>query len=610
MQNNDAFTRAAKAIHTSKPKGSTTKARKVDMPAGQYTDEWLVGVLKDAGVDVFYEETKLGITYHYVQCPNESEHTVDTKKSDAKVYIYCGRPVFKCHHGHCADLKWRYYARAVGIPWSSDQRSSLRLSQYTDIDQAELFAAEYGEIVRYSKATGFLRYDGQKWEESDLKVQRLVHILTDRQLKEAKADLAEARRLCDESLEKNGGTGVDPDAKAAYKAADTYRREVIKRRSSQKIKATLTEAAPLVEIDVKQLDCDGLLLNTPGGTVDLRTGEIRQHDPADYCTKITSVAPDDAGREIFEEFLDQITCNDADLKRYLQEIAGEIAIGEVKQEELFIVTGPGGNGKSTYFNLLYRVLGDYAGLLSSDVLITGSRKNKSPELAELRGKRMILAAELEEGQRLDTGMIKKIASTDPIRAERKYKDPFDFIPSHSVILYTNHLPKVGARDSGTWDRLRVIPFNARFRNTDGEVKDYASVLYEKAGGAVLSWIIEGARRCVAAGFKIKLPNCVTSALTEYREANDWLTAFLAEQCLVGSSCACMSGDVYRKYREYCGEMGEFPRSSAEFKKALEEIGIKHKRTNTGGVYLGICLKSWEKIQADRLQAAHERDRGA
>lgn len=497
----------------------------------------------------------------------------------------------------------------VELTFAPKQRDTLQLSQYTDVDQAELFASEYGNVLRYSKATGFLWYDGQRWEESDLKAQRLSQILTERQLDEARIALGAARRMADKSAEENGGN-IDAEARAAVRAAEHFRKEVIRRRTSQKIKATLAEAAPLVEVDVKQLDRDGFLLNTPGGTVDLRTGESRQHDPKDYCTKITGVAPGTDGAEVFEEFLDQITCNDADLKRYLQEVAGEIAIGEVKQEELFISSGQGGNGKSTYFNLLFRVLGDYAGLLSSDVLITSSRKNKSPELAELRGKRMILAAELEEGQRLDTGMVKKIASTDPIRAERKYRDPFDFIPSHSVILYTNFLPKVGARDSGTWDRLRVIPFNARFRNTSGEIKDYASVLFEKCGGAVLSWIIEGARRYVENGFKIRLPICVTQALGEYREANDWLSAFLAERCFTGPSYASMAGDVYRRYRDYCGDMGDFPRSAAEFKKALESVGIKHKRTKNGGVYIGVSVKGYDGILADSTRAVKEAQESA
>ena len=480
--------------------------------------------------------------------------------------------------------------------------STLLLPEFSDVAQAKLFAAEYGNVVRYSKATRFLKYSGKLWEESDLKVQRLSQELTERQLNEARKKLSIARSDADKVAEGLIDKGMSSTAKAAVVEAEAYRKEIVKRRDSKKINATLAEAAPLLEVDVRQLDRDGFILNTPGGTVDLKTGEVHAHNPEDYCTKITAVTPDTKNMELFREFLEQITCHDKDLERYLQEIAGVFAVGEVKREEIFIAVGEGGNGKSTFFNLLYKVFGDYAGLISSDVLIMNSKKNKSPELAELRGKRFILAAELDEGTRLDTAIIKKLASTDPIRAEKKYKDPFDFIPSHSIVLYTNHLPKVGARDSGTWDRLRVIPFNATFRNTTNEVKDYASVLFDQCGGAVMSWVIEGAKRYIANKYQIEQPECVRNAIDDYRKENDWLQMFLTECCYVGRGYVETGGNLYKGYREFCTEMGEFTRSAAEFKKALESVGIEHRKTMNGAVYRGIELKTYAQKIGD-IQAA-------
>ena len=72
------------------------------------------------------------------------------------------------------------------------------------------------------------------------------------------------------------------------------------------------------------------------------------------------------------------------------------------------------------------------------------KRNVKQEMAELKGKRLIIASELEEGTRLNTGMVKQLCSTDPIQAEKKYKDPFSFDPSHTLVLYTNHLPRVSA----------------------------------------------------------------------------------------------------------------------------------------------------------------------
>ena len=278
------------------------------------------------------------------------------------------------------------------------------------------------------------------------------------------------------------------------------------------------------------LDADPFLLNTPDGTIDLKTGRIREHRHDDYITKVTAVGVDDRGADLYREFLEVITCHDKSIELYLQEIAGMAAVGKVFSENLIIPYGGGGNGKSTLFNLWYKVFGDYAAMLSSDVLTMNSRKDKSREMAELRGRRFVLAAELEEGLRLDTAVLKKVCSTDPVHAEKKYKDPFDFNPSHTTVLYTNHLPKVGTVDSGTWRRLIVIPFNAKLSGQKGEIKNYCDYLFERAGGAVLKWIVEGAARYIANGCRITPPEAVIEAISSYRADNDWLNNYMQDAC--------------------------------------------------------------------------------
>lgn len=130
---------------------------------------------------------------------------------------------------------------------------------------------------------------------------------------------------------------------------------------------------------------------------------------------------------------------------------------------MIIAYGDGRNGKSTFWNSISRVLGTYSGSMSADALTVGCKRNVKPEMAELKGKRLIIAAELEEGMRLNTSVIKQLCSTDEISAEKKYKDPFRFIPSHTLVLYTNHLPRVGANDDGTWRRLVGFPLMPELR---------------------------------------------------------------------------------------------------------------------------------------------------
>ena len=469
-------------------------------------------------------------------------------------------------------------------------RETLEPSDYTDVGQANVFTAVYGDSVKYTPATKFIVYNGTVWQESEIKAQGLSQELTERQLEEARKRVRKAQNSLNRAVE-SGDENRIREARKQLDREEAFRGYVLGRRKTDKVKATLTETRPKVEIDVAQLDADGYLLNTPGGTVDLRTGEIKPHCPDDYCTKITTVAPDTANAEMFAEFMERVTVGDRELERYLQEVAGMCAVGRVLRENLIIAYGEGGNGKSTLFNLLAHVLGDYSGALSAETLTANCRKNKSPEYAELRGKRLIIAAELEEGMRLDTAIVKKLCSTDPILAEKKYKDPFTFVPSHTVILYTNHLPKIGTTDKGTWDRIIAVPFKANFRGMKGEIKNYAEYLFQHCGGAVLTWIIEGARRFIANDYNITLPECVKRAIEQYRANNDWLENFLAECCEVDPRYTQKSGELYTRYKSYCDSTGDYRRSLADFKQALTMAGYETRKTKTGAIVYGLRVTS-------------------
>ena len=298
---------------------------------------------------------------------------------------------------------------------------------------------------------------------------------------------------------------------------------------------------------------------------------------------------------LWEDALQLFFCGDQRLIDYVQQVCGLCLVGKVYQEALLIAYGDGRNGKSTFWNVIYKVLGSYSGNISADALTVNCRRNVKPEMAELKGKRMILAAELQEGMRLNTSVVKQLCSTDPIFAEKKFKAPFHFDPSHTLVLYTNHLPKVGASDDGTWRRLIVIPFHAKIQgNTD--IKNYAQYLVDHAGGAVLSWLMEGARKVIAANYQIARPQCVLDAIGAYREGNDWLGNFINECCEVDKSYQAKSGDLYQKYRDFCNENGEFVRSTTDFYAALELAGYKKKRTTKGNFVYGVAVKNLDFLE--------------
>ena len=346
----------------------------------------------------------------------------------------------------------------------------------------------------------------------------------------------------------------------------------------------------MLEMKPTDLDADGMLLNTPDGTYDLRQGldGRQEHNAADFITKMTAFAPSDDGKKEWLDTLDRIFEKDPELIDYVQQIAGLCAIGNVYLEELIISYGVGSNGKSTFWNSIAGALGSYSGNISADTLTIGCKRNVKPELAEAKGKRLLIAAELEEGMRLNTSTVKQLCSTDEIFAEKKYKDPFSFKPSHTLVLYTNHLPKVGAMDDGIWRRLIVIPFNAKISGKS-DIKNYSEFLIKNSGGYIVKWLIEGAKKAIDNYFRLKNPKVVQDAIDKYKQDNDWMSHFLDACSELGTGLEEKSGDVYLTYRSYCTRTGEFIRSTSEFYNALELRGIRRRRTSKSKVLMGIKL---------------------
>ena len=480
---------------------------------------------------------------------------------------------------------------------------TLKPEDYSDIGQAKVFISEYGDILRYSDSTNYLRYVDGVWIESGQRAMGALEEFLDLQLQEAKDQVEDALKAVvdlgeDAESVKAGGKKYEQGlggnvlkAYLRYKAANTYLAFVLKRRDARYINATLNVAKPMLEIDVADLDKDEFLLNVPGATYDLRKGldGKREASPLDLLTKQTLVAPGDKGKEIWEKALEDFFCGDKELIEYVQKTVGLSAIGKTYVEHLIIAFGRGKNGKSSFYNALSRVLGTYSGAISSDTMTYTCRRNIKPEMAELKGMRLVIAAELEEGMRLNSSVVKQICSTDEVVGEKKFMAPFHFTPSHTVVLYTNFLPKVSANDEGTWRRLIVIPFNATFEGSS-DIKNYADYLVENAGPSIMSWIIEGAKKAIDSDYKFEMPKAVQDAVSSYRGDNDWLGHFLEDCCDLDKTYTQKSGELYQEYRCYCQRNGEFIRSTTDFYGALDRAGFLRHKTNKGSFVKGLTLK--------------------
>ncbi len=290
-------------------------------------------------------------------------------------------------------------------------QSALKPSDFSDIGQAKVVAMDCANELAYSTGTDFLFYEGKRWVESKSKALGCVENFLDRQLVDAKSAVAKAKQdlmqlgVSEKNISAGGKTleksieKSQADAYTAYVNATSYLNFVMKRRDFKFINSALMVVKPMVEIETRKLDNQEFLLNCPDGTYDLRKGMQgrREHDPADYITQITAYAPSDKGKDLWLNSLNLFFQGDTELIEYVQETCGICAIGSVYQEAAIFSVGVGCNGKSTKWDSVSGALGTFSGMISADTLTAGCRRNVKPELAEVKGKRLLIAAELEEG---------------------------------------------------------------------------------------------------------------------------------------------------------------------------------------------------------------------
>ena len=481
---------------------------------------------------------------------------------------------------------------------------ALKPEDYSDIGQAKILAREYNDKLRYCEIGTFLIYEKGCWHESEVKSQGLAQDLTDRQLKEAEKWIETIQA----EIKNSGTQNIIDNAKKScasnllnssqelllnkLQQAEEYRKFIMQRRDVRFINSALSVVKPMISVKSDELDSNEFDLNTPAGTYDLRVGlkGLREHDPSDLITKITTVAPSDVGMDIWLDFLNTILqCNEA-LIDFVQDTIGLTAIGKVYNENIIIAYGNGCNGKSTFYNVISNVLGDYSGTISSESLTAGYRGNSNAERAEMKGKRIIVASELEEGKRLNTATLKQLCSTDKIHAERKFEAPFEFTPSHSLVLYTNYKPEISANDIGTWRRIIIIPFKAQIGSKQ-DIKNYSDYLFKNAGGAILKWIIEGAYKVIRKDFKLTPPEVVINEINNYKADNDWFSDFVEQCCELGQSYTESSKELYDTYRSYCNNKCLNVHSTTDFYSALENIQCHRFTEKRIKMFRGIRLKN-------------------
>jgi putative DNA primase/helicase len=453
---------------------------------------------------------------------------------------------------------------------------------HNDHGNAERLIAMYGEGLRYCHAfRKWLVWDGRRW---------------------ALDDTGQARRAAKMTM-------LEFLKQAISSSADD-KPEKFARRSleDRRINSMLSMADCEIYVRPADLDTDPFALNFMNGTVDLRTGELRDHRRADFITKLVRYNCNPAATcPRWLAFLAQVMGGgpnawEADLDRarrlvaYLRRALGYSLTGTTSEKTVFIPFGTGDNGKSTMLSTFRHLIEEYSVLLQVDTLMVRQESNNTQaDLADLRGARFVQTSETEEGQRLAQGKLKRITQgMGKIKATRKYENPIEFPETHKLWMDTNRKPTIrDVDDKATFNRLHPIPFTVTIpkENIDRELPD--KLLGEAEG--ILAWAVEGAGLWYAEG--LGKPAEVEAAKEQWREDMDQLGRFIDERCVVGDGFRGRASALYSDYKQWATDGGErTPLTSTSFGTKLMDRGFSKSHSERGAVYFGIGLRSAEEQQ--------------
>jgi len=347
----------------------------------------------------------------------------------------------------------------------------------------------------------------------------------------------------------------------------------------------LAQADPILACTSEAWDVDPFLLGTPGGVVDLRTGTVMESDPAFMLTKQTTVSPaDDLDCPRWLQFLDEATCGDRQLQRFLQQVAGYALTGDTREHALFFVYGPGGNGKSVFLNAITGVMGDYATTSSMDTF-TESRSERHPtDLAMLRGARLVTASETEEGRAWAEARIKQLTGGERISARFMRQDFFEFTPQFKLLIIGNHQPVLNNVDDAARRRFNIIPFVHKPANVDKQLEQKLKAEYP----GILRWMIQGCVDWLQSG--LVRPDIVSSATQEYFDDQDVFGQWIAEECERSPSYKEATATLFSAWSRFAERNGEKPGAIKTFSGGLTRRGFISGRTKSGRHFSGLRLK--------------------
>lgn len=485
----------------------------------------------------------------------------------------------RMHPPYEIGVDWIYdQAAAYGFNVAATEFDALELEDEDDEDVAaaelsdvwvtEQFLRKHGASVKWVPSWGkFLFWNGQCWRKDEvLKVPGLI--------------VTVCKEVADR-LMREGSNDRERAANAKKAVA------ICSARTIQAVQSLL-KLEPSIITQAEVMDADPWVLGTPGGTVDLKTGEILTSEPMRFVSKLAAVTPIyRQNAPIWKAFLKEATGGDAELEAYLQRLAGYCLTGLVSEHTLAFLWGPGGNGKSVFVNTISGILGEYAKVAPMETFTASLNDRHPTELAGLQGARMVSASETQEGRAWDEAKVKAITGGDHISARYMHQDFFTYQPTFKLVFLGNHKPEIRNLDEAMRRRFHLVPFTIKPAVVDRMLSDKLKGEWP----AIFGWMVEGVLAWQKDG--LAAPKAVLEATQEYFDDEDPVGRFMAERCVFVDEGGALLKDIYDVWLEWCADNGEKRISNKRFAQLLLGKGYPKVRQPGSGLTIveGLALRS-------------------
>lgn len=450
------------------------------------------------------------------------------------------------------------YANASGSPLDIAVSEELEITQ-TDRGNAERFARIFDGKIKYCKEIrqNWLIWNGKYWESSYEEVIR------------DKADKVVQELLFD----------------ASQKTDKSERAELInsakKLQSSQGIRNMLYIAESLMFIRLKDLNNDEGIINFNNGTLDMNSMNLTDHNSKQLFTRMIDHAyKPDATCPLWLNFIRFIADNDEETIKWIQKALGWTLAGRSDGRILPFLYGEGGNGKSTFKEVLLKIFGEYAKTIPVETVLsrkfTADAESPTAFLRSLAGARLVFTSEMPKGRSLNTEKVKDLTGGDTLVARAPHEvTPFMFNPTYVMWVYGNDKPKVPDNSEGMWDRVKLIPFTKRI--PDKEKRPMTEVIgwFMNEAEGIISWMVDGYRFALEEG--LEPSERIAQASEEYRKDEDMLQRFIDEEMIITPTAQIRKKDFRQFYLNWLkqnndGDPPSLTKLTQEMKKKYFESG--------------------------------------